>query len=50
MGTSTPTAGSALVESIHTSVSLVRLPTKKAMAYEQGTAITSARTVEPTET
>ena len=48
MGTSAPTAGIILVESIHMRMSLVYLPLKKAMAYAAGAASISPTRVDST--
>ena len=48
MGTSAPTAGIILVESIHIKMSLVYLPLKKAMAYAAGAASSRPSSVEST--
>jgi hypothetical protein len=47
IGTSTPTAGIILVDSIHSSRSLVRLVGANAMPHAAGMAISSASKVEP---
>ena len=47
IGTSTPTAGIILVDSIHSSRSLVRLVGAKAMPQAEGIAMISPSSVEP---